>query len=114
MAHAPVHSIRGTTAAVVLACCVLMQLGREVARAQEKALPPPLPPTVSGPPTLIAPAPNDPVRVPAPVARTGTPTPVPAPPVVFSGTFPVVEKPRFHFKIDPNTPLKDLLPLPPT
>ncbi len=99
---------RAAVAVLILALAVLTQLGREGVLAQEPAPPPP-PPAPAVPPGAAVP----------PTARPPAPFPGVAPQGMSPGGLsvtlaaPPAPAPRFHFKIDPKTPVKDLLPVPP-
>ena len=110
MADVPCRAGRASLALGVLTICVLAQLGRESLSAQEPA-PPPVPsPSVPVAPAGPRPVPPEPVA-PPPAAGAPAPVPLPPPPVGITGT--VRAPKRFHFQIDPATPVDQLLPVPP-
>ena len=102
---------RAAVAVLILALAVLTQLGRESLLAQE-----PRQPSAPTAPDL---PPAPPKAPPVGSAQPSLPIPEAGPPGMTPGNLPLTlaapptPAPRFNFKIDPKTPVKDLLPVPP-
>lgn len=98
---------RAALAVLILALGLLTQLGRESLLAQEPtpAPPPPVPSAPPAPARLPALVPEAVPPATAPGGLSGTPA--------VQSAMPPQAAPRFQFKIDPKTPVKDLLPVPP-
>jgi hypothetical protein len=112
--------LEGATLAVALVG-VAAWLGAGDLRAQQPSAPAAPPGTrTASPDPVPPPAPPQPASQPTPTTPGAQPTaPAPVGTVIGPGETinvaanPIPAPPRFQFKIAPNTPLKDLLPVPP-